>query len=99
MLWYWLKHALRWLAIWLGPTPSWAARVAIDKNAKCPACGHCDGQLSFARLRRPKTKPTPALTGDGKVIAVGQPFVKHACNVCGCMWLEAPMSTPAMPLN
>lgn len=45
MIWYWLKLICVFLAKLVIPPPVSSSDLAIDRNEKCPACGHREGEL------------------------------------------------------
>lgn len=45
MIWLWLKRILFLLAKLIVPPPGDVTDLCIDRNAKCPACGHREGEL------------------------------------------------------
>jgi hypothetical protein len=59
----------------------------IDVNARCPVCGHCDGEIKA-------TWENPVLVIDG-AIKLGTVYVEHLCHVCKGRWF-VPMLDAAM---
>lgn len=45
MIWYWLKLFFAVMARLVIPAPSASPDLYIDRNEKCPACGHREGEL------------------------------------------------------
>lgn len=45
MIWHWLKSILIFVSKLVIPPPTTIPDLRIDRNEKCPACGHREGEL------------------------------------------------------
>lgn len=77
MIFYWLRKlimTIRWLVI----APDEKQFVKINKNLKCPVCGHADGRLRCVEMLRSNNQTSV--------------LCQHTCNVCGARFYEIPVA-------
>lgn len=94
MIWLYLRAALFFLLRLVVPPPALpTAAPKIDINARCPVCGHCDGEIRAA-WETPLILETQQGTADQKV-KLGRIYVEHLCHICKARWYTAMLEAEA----
>lgn len=87
MIWVWLGNLMVLVMRLILPPPKGMRPQWIDRNGPCPACGNRDGCLEFERISLDRISS----------LTLGEPRVKHTCNICKFKWYEKPVSVPDEP--
>jgi hypothetical protein len=92
MIWKYLKVLLFFLLKLVVPPPPAVLIPKIDANARCPVCGHCDGEIR-ATWETPIILETQQSTE--QKVKLGKVYVEHLCHICKARWYTAMLTADA----
>lgn len=93
MIYLYLKQALLFLLKLAIPPRPVEPEPAVDINARCPACGHRNGEIELV-WETPII--TEAMVGKAEMkVKLGNSYLQHKCHVCKARWYTAMLEADA----